>query len=178
MPEKEKKEKKPKVLAPKKAATSASPADEAKKIIKKKKEAKEEAEVVSPVIETPKVVSAPTPAGVALVDTDTEDMPADMGPGDGDMRPERYWEVVGRRKTAIARVRLFTRGEKGIFVNKKPYGQYFTHPESQLVVEDALKKMKSFERFRVTVKVSGGNEVVDVVGTTSPYTYFCGTLLN
>ncbi|OGZ94457.1 MAG: 30S ribosomal protein S9 [Candidatus Sungbacteria bacterium RIFCSPLOWO2_02_FULL_47_9] len=71
-------------------------------------------------------------------------------------KPDRYWEAVGRRKTAVARVRLFTRGDKGIIVNKKAYGDYFQCLEDRVVVEDALKKMKSFERFRVTVKVSGG----------------------
>jgi len=71
-------------------------------------------------------------------------------------RPERYWEAVGRRKTAVARVRLFTKGDKGIFVNGKPLAEYFQPVKHQGIVEDALKKMKSLERFRVTVKVSGG----------------------
>ena len=33
----------------------------------------------------------------------------------------RYFETIGRRKTAIARVRLFTQGEKTIVVNGKSY---------------------------------------------------------
>ncbi|MBI2637920.1 MAG: 30S ribosomal protein S9, partial [Candidatus Sungbacteria bacterium] len=71
-------------------------------------------------------------------------------------KPERYWEAVGRRKTAVARVRLFTRGEKGIYVNTKPYAEYFQGMEDRITVEESLKKMKSFERFRVSAKVSGG----------------------
>ncbi len=68
---------------------------------------------------------------------------------------DRYFEAVGRRKTAIARVRLFTRS--GPFaVNDKPYGDYFPTPDLQKIAEDALKKMKLWERFRISARVSGG----------------------
>lgn len=73
-----------------------------------------------------------------------------------ELRPERYWEGLGRRKTAVARVRLFTRGDKGILVNGKPSGVYFQTNEMRQIAEDALKKMKAQERFRVSVKASGG----------------------
>jgi small subunit ribosomal protein S9 len=68
---------------------------------------------------------------------------------------ERYFEAVGRRKTAVARVRLFTK--PGPFlVNEKEYTIYFPTPELKKIAEDALQKMKLFGRFKVTVKVSGG----------------------
>lgn len=68
---------------------------------------------------------------------------------------ERYFEAVGRRKTAIARVRLFTKS--GDFtVNEKPYIHYFPTMSLQRVVEDSLQKMKLLGRFRVSVVVSGG----------------------
>lgn len=73
-----------------------------------------------------------------------------------DLKPERYWEGLGRRKTAVARVRLFTRGDKGVWVNGKPIAVYFPTNEMQQIAEDALKKMKAQERFRVSVKASGG----------------------
>ena len=78
---------------------------------------------------------------------------------DGEPRPEkkrdRYFEAVGRRKTSVARVRLFTRA--GDFtVNDKLYSAYFPTFELQKIVEEALKKMKLFGRFRVSVKLSGG----------------------
>ncbi|MBI3420733.1 MAG: 30S ribosomal protein S9 [Candidatus Sungbacteria bacterium] len=70
-------------------------------------------------------------------------------------RPDRYFEGVGRRKSAIARVRLFTRA--GDFsVNNKPYGIYFPTVELQHIVEDSLKKMKLLGRFRVSVHIKGG----------------------
>jgi small subunit ribosomal protein S9 len=64
--------------------------------------------------------------------------------------------AVGRRKTAIARVRLFTRGEKGLWVNEKPVAAYFVAPHLQRVAEESLGAMKSSDRFHATAKVSGG----------------------
>lgn len=68
----------------------------------------------------------------------------------------RYCEAIGRRKTAVARVRLFTQGEKTILVNEKSYKDYFPTLELQQVVTASLEKMKSMDRFRVLVKVRGG----------------------
>ena len=70
-------------------------------------------------------------------------------------KPDRYFEAVGRRKTAIARVRLFTK--PGDFtVNDKHYSTYFMTPSLQKVAEDALQKMKLSGRFRVSAKTKGG----------------------
>ena len=71
---------------------------------------------------------------------------------------ERYWEAVGRRKTAVARVRLFTRGDKVILVNGKPLVEYFPYPRHQRVASEAVETMKSSDRFRVTSKVKGGGK--------------------
>lgn len=70
--------------------------------------------------------------------------------------PERYWAAIGRRKTATARVRLFTKGDKSITVNGKPYGIYFPYTRMQQTAREALDLMNSLDRFRVSVKVSGG----------------------
>lgn len=95
-----------------------------------------------------------------------KEKPADkiLKPIEGDLEPkqqaenyqkDRYYEAVGRRKTAVARVRLFTKGN-GFFVNDKQHTAYFPTNDLQKIAEDSLRKMKSFERFRVSVKVSGG----------------------
>lgn len=130
-----------------------------KKTIKKSSEAKKRKEPKAkkaekkPIEAEPKVVvPAVTETGVSgeeLSEAEFQElMPKDK-------RPDRYFEAVGRRKTAIARVRLFTRS--GDFViNDKLYGQYFPTLELQRIAEDALQKMKLFGRFRVSVKVSGG----------------------
>ncbi len=73
-------------------------------------------------------------------------------------KPERYFEAVGRRKTASARVRLYTR-PGDFLVNEKRYSEYFPTAPLQKIVEESLQKMKLFGRFKVTVKVSGGGPV-------------------
>lgn len=70
--------------------------------------------------------------------------------------PTRYFEAVGRRKTAVARVRLFTQGEKTILINAKPYQNYFPTSELQQIVTIPLSKMKSIDKFKVSAKVKGG----------------------
>ena len=71
-------------------------------------------------------------------------------------KPDRYFEAVGRRKTATARVRLFTRGEKQFLINGKPYQEYFTIVGDQETSTASMKKMKCLDKFKVTVIVKGG----------------------
>lgn len=68
----------------------------------------------------------------------------------------RYYEAVGRRRRAVARVRLFTKGEKGFLVNTKPYLEYFKTPELRGSADGALRKMKVMDKFNVSVFVRGG----------------------
>lgn len=70
--------------------------------------------------------------------------------------PAKYLEAVGRRKTAVARVRLFLQGEKEFLVNDKPYKDYFPTLELQKIALAALEKMQCLGRFRILVKVKGG----------------------
>ncbi len=69
---------------------------------------------------------------------------------------DRYFEGIGRRKTAVARVRLYTKGDKDVIVNGVDYKEYFKTPELQLIVLEALEKMKSLNRFRVVITLKGG----------------------
>lgn len=74
---------------------------------------------------------------------------------------KKYWEGVGRRKTSVARVRIFTvkpsdKEEGRILVNGVPYKEYFKKWQLDRIVEDALVKLKSLDRFEATVKISGG----------------------
>lgn len=76
-------------------------------------------------------------------------------------KPKRYFEAVGSRKTSSARVRLFTARPLDeqigrIEVNGKPYTEYFPTPDLRQVVEGSLNKLKSLNRFEVSVKVGGG----------------------
>ena len=72
------------------------------------------------------------------------------------LKTARYFEAVGRRKTSVARVRLFTQGDKNILVNGKPCEHYFPGSELQGIIASSLDKMKALDKFRVEVKVSGG----------------------
>jgi len=71
-------------------------------------------------------------------------------------KPDRYFEAIGRRKTAVARVRLFTRGDKAFLINGKPYQEYFILEEDRQVATSSMKKMKCLDKFRVSVVVKGG----------------------
>jgi len=96
-------------------------------------------------------------APVAMQDDTDEAMPEDF-PIEKDIasKPDRYFEAVGRRKTAVARVRLFTRGDKQFLVNGKPYQEYFVVGEDQQTATASMRKMKCLDKFKVTVIVKGG----------------------
>jgi len=67
-----------------------------------------------------------------------------------------YFEAVGRRKTAVARVRLWTKGKGDFLVNSKPYQEYFPILRLREVAVSALKKMKCLEQFNINALVKGG----------------------
>ena len=69
---------------------------------------------------------------------------------------DKYFEATGRRKTAVARVRLYTKGDKGMEVNKMDLAKYFPTKDLQATALASLDKMKSLDRFKVTAMVNGG----------------------
>jgi len=71
-------------------------------------------------------------------------------------KADRYFEAIGRRKTAVARIRLYTKGDKEFLVNNASYQKYFVMPEDQENAIASMKKMKCLDKFRVTVVVRGG----------------------
>jgi len=68
----------------------------------------------------------------------------------------KYYQAIGRRKTSVARIRLFTQGDKTIMINGKPYKEYFPDLDLQQIVSTALDKMKALDKFMVSAKVKGG----------------------
>ena len=68
---------------------------------------------------------------------------------------ERYFEGVGRRKTAVARVRI-TKGTGAFVVNGKKSEEYFNRPLSGQVSLSPLDKLGILDKFNVSAKVSGG----------------------
>jgi len=80
---------------------------------------------------------------------------ADTAEETKNQKSEKFYEAVGRRKTASARVRLYTKGN-GYVVNAKDFKEYFPLVSLQKIIEAPLRKMKSLERFRIEAKVDGG----------------------
>lgn len=75
----------------------------------------------------------------------------------------KYYEAIGRRKTAVARVRLYIattatikKGE--IVINSKPATTYFPASSQQNTLLQPLQLAESVDRFAVSVKVVGGGK--------------------
>lgn len=131
-----------------------------------KKAAKPKKEAVLPVVKK----EAPEPEAVEVVEAVKENAPVvsayDRELVDADFEPKdkknkRYYEAVGRRKRATARVRLLTikpfEGDEGkITVNDKPYQQYFPTMELRQIAEASLRRLKSLNRFEIVAKIKGG----------------------
>jgi len=69
---------------------------------------------------------------------------------------KRYFEAVGRRKTAVARARLASDSRSEIIVNDKPCETYFFTPELAKIAMASLRKMKLLSKFYITAKIKGG----------------------
>jgi small subunit ribosomal protein S9 len=67
----------------------------------------------------------------------------------------RYYEAVGRRKRAVARVRLYP-GEGQIVINDKLLKEYFGRPQDWQDVEAPLRLTNNEGQFNLSVMVKGG----------------------
>ncbi len=63
---------------------------------------------------------------------------------------------TGRRKTAIARVRLIPGGEGAIIINKRTLDEYFPLDTMKLIVNQPLVATNTTDKFDVYVNVCGG----------------------
>jgi small subunit ribosomal protein S9 len=68
----------------------------------------------------------------------------------------QYFEGVGRRKSATARVRIYPGGSGEFVVNDKPLAEYFPRVGDMKDLSKPLAAIESEGRFDVTVKVKGG----------------------
>jgi small subunit ribosomal protein S9 len=69
---------------------------------------------------------------------------------------QRYIEAVGRRKTAVARVRITPSAKDSLLINDKELAGYFVTTELQNIVKSALTVGSAGEKYMVTVHVNGG----------------------
>ena len=74
---------------------------------------------------------------------------------------ETYISAVGRRKEAVARVRLIP-GNGQITVNGKPVREYFIGPIFQKQYNRPLELTKTIDKYAVSVKVEGGGKASQV----------------
>lgn len=69
--------------------------------------------------------------------------------------------VVGRRKEAVARVRLMN-GNGVITINGKPVTEYFLGPIFQKLYSRPLELTKTIGKYSISVKVVGGGQVAQL----------------
>ncbi|MFA5736796.1 MAG: 30S ribosomal protein S9 [Candidatus Paceibacterota bacterium] len=68
---------------------------------------------------------------------------------------DKYIEAVGRRKTSVARVRLYT-GKGEIKINNKSFEEYFPTQELRLRAKSQLENIKNLDKYLISVKLTGG----------------------
>lgn len=76
-----------------------------------------------------------------------------------DDKEQKYIEGIGRRKTAIARVRITKSTKNSILVNGKSINEYFKTESQRKIVEAALKDLDLNDKFSITVKTKGSGLV-------------------
>jgi small subunit ribosomal protein S9 len=67
-----------------------------------------------------------------------------------------YFVGTGRRKTSVARVRLYTKGDKTITVNGRGFEEYFNDTNLQKLAISSLDKVNLLSKFRISIVVNGG----------------------
>ena len=128
-----------------------------KKVIKKttkpkKDEEKKVAVSVKKTVEVIKKVKAP-------VQTDEKVTEVANASKDDDKKKLEYLYSVGKRKTAVAQVRVYKRGTGSFTVNGKEMNKYFPTLDLQERAEAPLKVVGQAEKLDVSVKVKGGGAV-------------------
>lgn len=74
------------------------------------------------------------------------------------LKDKEYREGVGRRKSAVARVRLFNAESDTIevLVNSRDYKEYFSIASLRRVVDAPLRKLRVPPHYKISVLVKGG----------------------
>ena len=74
------------------------------------------------------------------------------------MTEERYYYGTGKRKNAIAKVRLYP-GDGGVIVKNKPLEETFPWENWRAVINYPLQVTGMIDKFKVVAKVHGGGVV-------------------
>jgi len=68
----------------------------------------------------------------------------------------KYYEGIGRRKEATARVRLYPSGEGNIVVNDRPLEDYFCRMMDVILLRKPLEVTDTSGQYDISVLVEGG----------------------
>ena len=74
------------------------------------------------------------------------------------MNERGYFYGTGRRKSAVARVRLY-RGKGPIVVNGKPFEDQFSQAGLKRLILEPLMVTETLDKFNATIKVGGGGNI-------------------
>ena len=68
----------------------------------------------------------------------------------------KYWQATGRRKTAVARIRIRDAKQTNFIVNQKAFEDYFQNVEYRIIAKEALERGTHGKAFEVSIVVYGG----------------------
>jgi len=69
---------------------------------------------------------------------------------------KEYFRAIGRRKTAVAVVRLYKAAKTSYTINDKDFTAYFPTPELKKIVTGAFETATPSEKFEVIATTKGG----------------------
>ena len=72
------------------------------------------------------------------------------------MEKQTYFQKTGKRKSAVAQVRLLPGGGGAIVVNGTPYEELFPRQAHRQTIERPLMLTETLGKYSVMVKVAGG----------------------
>jgi small subunit ribosomal protein S9 len=67
-----------------------------------------------------------------------------------------YYEGVGRRKAATARVRIYPGGDGNIMINDRPVNEYSSRMMDIVHLKEPLELTNTQDRYDISVLVNGG----------------------
>lgn len=118
-------------------------AEKTKKIVKKKTDSSAK-------------VKKPAPKTTVKKTTVKKPVSSATGKKKSVVKEAKYWRGVGRRKTAVARVRIEPSRDQGFLVNNKELKEYFILGSLCQIAVAPLKELGEEDRFKVSVIVKGG----------------------
>lgn len=92
-----------------------------------------------------------------MTDVKVKSAPAKVSEGKTE-KTRRYIEMMGKRKTAAARVRLYEGGSGKITVNDVSLAEYFPAPIAQMIIVEPLKLTALEATLDFTIRVTGGGK--------------------